>query len=470
MVVPAKHMGGMWGAPRKRHMKANFMPKERAYKEMGRPRGGLGGPKRRSNKWDALKVLGGTLMDLDGTMGYGHMNQAAQGIQQRNAMMAEQAERERRQAMLTKYTDGLTPEQAQLAQLAPEKFLDAKVEQAFAQPAGPEYQFMNIDGVGYRGDKREGTLTALTDRYIEPEAPVETWSPIPPPENMGGYWERNDVTGQTRRVAAPPSNGISIDKDGNIQIGGAQGGATTRYMAGQDAAQLADARERANALQPVLNTMYAARAELLGPDGVEGTDDDLDTGSFAPIVQTGRRFLFGEQPDERRYDNFEALSKEFGIEKLAGIGGNDTERELLTAIQTGPNMGAQEGSNLSRINRQIAVFEFIGESRRNFMARWQADHGSLSRVAETGPYKGKTFDEAMSVFQREEALRQGLLGAAPSGQSSPDSTVGVTRQEGDLTPDQWTNEQETRLAYLEAKSAGRFTGTYEQWQAQGGPN
>lgn len=91
MVAPVKHAGGTRGDPRKRHMKANFAQKERAYKEMGRPRGGLGGPKRRGNKWDALKVLGGTLMDLDGTMGYGHMNQAAQQIQDRRQLAEEEA-------------------------------------------------------------------------------------------------------------------------------------------------------------------------------------------------------------------------------------------------------------------------------------------------------------------------------------------------------------------------------------------
>ena len=108
MVAPVKHAGGMWGDPRKRHMKANFAPKERAYKEMGRPRGGLGGPpKRKGRGWDALKVLGGTLMDLDGSMGYGNMDRAAQGIQARNAMMAEQAEEEAREARFGKALEGL---------------------------------------------------------------------------------------------------------------------------------------------------------------------------------------------------------------------------------------------------------------------------------------------------------------------------------------------------------------------------
>jgi hypothetical protein len=89
---------------------------------------------------------------------------------QSDARRAAAEEEQRRQAMMQKYTDGLSPEMAQLAQLAPDKFLESRMEQAFAQPDGPEYQFMNIDGVGYRGDKRAGTLEAMTERG-GPETP-----------------------------------------------------------------------------------------------------------------------------------------------------------------------------------------------------------------------------------------------------------------------------------------------------------
>ena len=88
MVVAAKHMGGLRGNPRKRHSKANFagsgmsgadmavrdslagaypdprMKKERAYKEMQRPRGGLGGPPKRN--WGRTAALAmSALSELD---------------------------------------------------------------------------------------------------------------------------------------------------------------------------------------------------------------------------------------------------------------------------------------------------------------------------------------------------------------------------------------------------------------------
>ena len=142
-----------------------------------RPRGGLGGPpKRKGRGWDALKVLGGTLMDLDGSMGYGHMDRAAQGIQARNAMMAEQAEQQRRQAMMQKYTDGLSPEMAQLAQLAPDQFLNAQVDQAFAAPAGPQ---VVADGSALVG--ADGSV--LYDNEVAPKAPATGMIP----DGQGGW-------------------------------------------------------------------------------------------------------------------------------------------------------------------------------------------------------------------------------------------------------------------------------------------
>jgi hypothetical protein len=161
-------------------LKANFAgsgmsgayPDPRMKKEAGaspqRPRGGLGGPpKRKGRGWDALKVLGGTLMDLDGSMGYGHMDRAAQGIQARNAMMAGQAEQQRRQAMMQKYTDGLSPEMAQLAQLAPDKFLESRMEQAFAEPA-QKRTFEGADGFHYYED---GSRVLPNVEAPEAEAP-----------------------------------------------------------------------------------------------------------------------------------------------------------------------------------------------------------------------------------------------------------------------------------------------------------
>ncbi|MEO1660899.1 MAG: hypothetical protein AAFR51_07925 [Pseudomonadota bacterium] len=107
--------------PRYRHMKANILPEDskmngrlegggpgRPQGAPARPRGAFGGPPRRKGRgWDALKVLGGTLMDLDGTMGRGNREAAMQGIRSRNEQMRLQQQEAERKAVMAKALKGL---------------------------------------------------------------------------------------------------------------------------------------------------------------------------------------------------------------------------------------------------------------------------------------------------------------------------------------------------------------------------
>jgi hypothetical protein len=373
--------------------------------------------------WDALAMISGTLRDLDGTMGSQNYAQALQGIQGRRAQDEAKAKQAQQQAAMEQMLQGMTPEQRMAYQANPDAFGKAYSDSLFREQkpfvVGKDSRLTDADG---------NVILGATPQVITPYQVQQL------------ALDRDKLNWQMNQ---PSQNGITIGADGTVQIGGPSGAATSRYMAGQDATQMSEARQRANDLQPVLQTLYSARAELVGQDGIAGTDDDLDTGSFAPIVQGLRKLVPGEQGKETRYDNFDALSKEFGIEKLSGIGGNDTERELLTAIETGPNMGAQEGSNIDRVNRQIAVFEFIGESRRNFQSRWLANEGSLSRTASQGPYQGMTFDEALSVFQREQAATKNLLG---NTQSFNDQTRQVLPQRGDIGAESFGAEVDDLIA------------------------
>lgn len=416
----------MFGNPRKRHLKANIVPEGGPQSAPVRPKGAFGGPPRRRNWMDALGVIGGTMMDLDGTMGGGNQRDAIDRVHFHREQENQRVQEAQRQAKMQQILQGMTPQQQQAYQANPEAFGKAYSESLFRE--------------------KNPVVVGENSRLADLEGNVLLGAAPKAPEAITPYQEQQLALQRDKldwQKSKPSQNGITIGADGTVQIGGPAGAATSRYMAGQDATQMSAARQKANDLQPVLQTLYSARSELLGPDGQKGTGDDLDTGSFAPIAQGIRRFIPGEQDSETRYDNFDALSKEFGIEKLSGIGGNDTERELLTAIQTGPNMGAQEGSNLDRVNRQIAVFEFIGESRRNFQSRWLANEGSLSRTASQGPYQGMTFDEALSVFQREQAASQGLLG---STQSFNEQTRQVMPQRGDLDAESYGAEIDDLIA------------------------
>ncbi len=110
---------------RYRHMKANLLPEDSKMNgrlEGGgpgrphsgpqsvppRPRGAFGGPPRRKARgWDALKVIGGTLQDLDGSMGRGNREAAMQSILQRNEQLRLQQENEARKAKMAEVLKGL---------------------------------------------------------------------------------------------------------------------------------------------------------------------------------------------------------------------------------------------------------------------------------------------------------------------------------------------------------------------------
>ena len=104
----------MFGPPKK-HLKANIVPEGGAQSAPARPRGAFGGPPKRRNGWDALRVLGGTLRDLDGSMGYGHRDQVMQGVAQRR----QEAEEQKRKAMFAKSLENMG--QGNLAGLSPEQ-------------------------------------------------------------------------------------------------------------------------------------------------------------------------------------------------------------------------------------------------------------------------------------------------------------------------------------------------------------
>jgi len=70
-------------------------------------------------------------------------------------------------------------------------------------PEGSKERAMILAGVG--------TTEAAKQAFAPPPEPQERWEDIEAPPGMPGYYQRSTTTGQTRRVAAPPSPGININ-------------------------------------------------------------------------------------------------------------------------------------------------------------------------------------------------------------------------------------------------------------------
>ena len=103
----------MFSNPFKRHMKMNIVPEGGAQSAPKRPKGAFGGPPRRRNWADGLSVLGGALMDLDGTIGRGNMHASMDRIKRGRALEAEQLRQKKMQEAMAKIAPeyaGLSPQ------------------------------------------------------------------------------------------------------------------------------------------------------------------------------------------------------------------------------------------------------------------------------------------------------------------------------------------------------------------------
>lgn len=162
---------------------------------------------------------------------------------------------------------------------------------------------------------------------------------------------------------------------------------------------------QSDAAQRALSSIPSMREALkASPDGVFGP-------TLSAFAKVGAEFGIGSAERAAAASQIaDAISKQFGIAKLSEIGGNDTDRELITSIATTYN-----GSNLREVNNQLLdLFEKISQKNiRKFNdAQLHArQYGSILR----GP-EGKTFDD---IFDEKEKARSGQNNstATPEGAS-----------------------------------------------------
>lgn len=95
------------------------------------------------------------------------------------------------------------------------------------------------------------------------------------------------------------------------------------------------------------------------------------------------------------YDAIDAASKELGIEALKGIGGSDTERELMTAIQTtiSPNKSATENARIFK--NQLIAADIVSQ-KGDLQAKWANAFGGLNRLSADG----KSWQAFWSSYQK----------------------------------------------------------------------
>ncbi len=72
-----------------------------------------------------------------------------------------------------------------------------------------------------------------------------------------------------------------------------------------------------------------------------------------------------------------------GIDTLQKVGGSDTERELLTAIETTVNTKTPKSERLRRYDDALAASDILSK-KAQMMTEWVNAHGSLMYAAPNG--------------------------------------------------------------------------------------
>lgn len=205
-------------------------------------------------------------------------------------------------------------------------------------------------------------------------------------------------------------NGFSMttNPDGTTSISygpGASTGAQTKALESTDAKLIQKASEQSS--DSASSEQMLRRARELIDSG------EINTGVFGQAKK-----LFWQVADEFNFDSsaadyeeFESISKNLGAEALKLFGGSDTERELITAIETGPALNKTEKANRSIIDRKLQAIDIL-QRKPDFQNAWIQRNGSLSKPDQE---TGEQVWEAWRRYQKEEFGSSGQANNDPLG-------------------------------------------------------
>lgn len=150
----------------------------------------------------------------------------------------------------------------------------------------------------------------------------------------------------------------------------------------------------------------------------QGFNTGLESGGrkIASKVGAFAAGTFGGEGGEyaEDYEQFRSASRSLGMDSLKALGSNDTERELLIALQANPSPDKEDGSNLAIIAYKIAAAEIHAE-KADLMEQWLNRNLSLSNKDESG----RSWDQFWRQYQLEQydVRRNGLLQQITSARS-----------------------------------------------------
>ena len=134
----------------------------------------------------------------------------------------------------------------------------------------------------------------------------------------------------------------------------------------------------------------------------------LETGPFANVAfkasKLGNILTAGAfDPDALKdYQELESISKEFGARTLDLFGGNDSNRELLVAIETNVSADKKNETNLNIIKRKKVASDIL-RSKPDFQISWVNENGSILEKNKAN----ESFAKSWRKYQEERWKKEG---------------------------------------------------------------
>jgi len=289
-------------------------------------------------------------------------------------------------------------------------------EYARARQAQGQQSMLNALAAGIAGPQYQGLQQGYLRRAMAAQEPEQVGSGMA----YGGKYITDPYAGRKEQTSmlsdigkaiidaeTEASRAAAADKRLEMMYSPERVTPGERQQSGRRIIQLAEKFDAASQALSAIPTMEEALKNV--PEGYFGPLI-AETAKIASSLGVSRadKIAAGSQLAD-------AISKQFGIAKLSDIGGNDTDRELMTAIAT-----TYDGTNLREVNQKLLKL-FTDVSKRNIAKfneaqRWSENYGSIFRIGSDD----QTFDEYFDKKYKEGNIESSNFGSEDSYSASYD--------------------------------------------------
>lgn len=236
-----------------------------------------------------------------------------------------------------------------------------------------------------------------------------------------GLITREQASAEIKRLRERKGAAFEVGPDGTVRFSESGFAGTSgnpdrlsKALSSEDAKFIKGIREKADGTK-VFGLLNAA----------ESLVESYETGATAGITGTADRIgaavglTDGEEATQ--FEQLQAISKDLAMEGLKMLGGNDTERELLTSMQTTVRPTNRPETNRAILKRQRTALEIASE-RADFYSRWATTPKASGAVGLSSlDADGRGVEQAWREYQRQ---RWDALAGEPEAAIDP-SPAGV---------------------------------------------